>query len=114
MLFFENVIANNPDDFSDDELDGEIPPEESAPSPEELINQQMEPIKRYYLISELLKVQSMLKKMNYDNDILDALIKFSDNISYVNLTIIVPNLIAIINNDLKRLQNARKDSKERV
>lgn len=108
MLFFENVVFEEQDIETDDELSEN--PEEQAPppTPEQEINQHIEPIKRYHLISELMKLQSTLNNSNFSNDILNLLVKFSDNIGYQHLLIIVPGLLASIEDQVKRLNNDKK------
>lgn len=98
ILFFESAVYNNPE-----------PPQEKEveKSPEDEFNEQITPIKRYYLISQLLRIQNNLSVLSYENIILNTIVKFIDNITYQHLIIIVPKLLEQIYSDLKRIQNEK-------
>ncbi|MFW6219367.1 MAG: hypothetical protein ACOC33_00735 [bacterium] len=105
FLFFESNVYNNspPQDNQEPE---EEQSQEDAISQE--IDTSVEPMKRYYLVSKLMKLKSNLDVVNYDNPVLSVLITFIDNISYQNLVIIVPKLLEVIEQDLKRINNNEK------
>ena len=106
ILFFESEVYNKPPPNQNDEMDSNQP-QESLP-PEATIDETIIPIKRYYLISSMLKLQNNLSVINYENQILNMLISFVDNISYDHLKIILPKLLQLISDDLTRLQNEKK------
>lgn len=100
ILFFESEVYNNPPPNQNDEI--------NSNNIESTIDDTLIPIKRYYLITSLLKLQNNLSIMNYENEILNILISFIDNISYQHLTIITPKLLEFISQDLTRIQNEKK------
>lgn len=102
ILFFESEVYNNPPPNQDDEMNSDEIPEDN-------FEEQMIPIKRYYLTTSLLKLQNNLSIINYENEILNTLITFIENISYEHLMIITPKLLEFISQDLTRLKNEKTE-----
>lgn len=92
------------DQQNDQQNDGNEQQEEDILAP-------FEPIKRYHLISQLMKMQNNLRSINYENKILNTLIKFIDNVTYEHLLIIVPKLLKIIEQDLKQHKKNQEKQK---
>lgn len=100
LLFFESVMYNNTQNDQQSEEDQS----EEKQSEEEQVEDvfaSFEPIKRYHLISQLMKMQNNLRTINYENTVLNMLIKFVDNVSYEHLLIIIPKLLNSIEQELK-------------
>lgn len=118
FLFFESVVYNNTlfneqeDQEQQDQEEQQQQEDQEQQNPLEQINAELEPIKKYYMISKLIKLQNNLSSLNYENDILNNLIQFIDNISYNHLIIIVPELLKIVDKDLKSLN--KKQSKDNL
>ena len=80
----------------DPELDGQ---EEIQVDP----NQEILPLKRYYLIGRLKELKSLLDERDIQNDDFDIVIKFMNNLSYNSLVSLANNIIPVVEDQLARL-----------
>lgn len=88
----------------DDEYDVPIPPEDTAEdeSKDELTfdDNELTPIKRYYLINKLTNLKNKLNQVNQYDDNLDLVLQFADSISYATLVKLTKVLIKDINKNI--------------
>ena len=114
FLCFESMIYNNEfiyeQEEQEQEQEGQEGQEQEEQDPYEELNTYMEPVKRYHLINQLIRLQHSLRIVNYENEILNRLIDFVDKISYDHLLIIVPKLLELIQKDVKQISHQEKET----
>lgn len=90
-------------DLDDEEMsgeDGQVAIDQSPATSQELL-----PIRRYYLLEKIRLLKSRLKDYNVQNDDLDVIIKFSNQLSYNSLVSLVVSLLPVIEEQIVRLNN---------
>ena len=65
------------------------------------------PIKKYYLISKLKELKNQLIEYSLQNDELDILLKFADNLSYSSLLNVGLIITDVIGQQLARLKDGK-------
>lgn len=95
-------------DLDDEEMraeDGQVAIDQSPATSQELL-----PIRRYYLLEKIRLLKSRLKDYNVQNDDLDVIIKFSNQLSYNSLVSLVVSLLPVIEEQIVRLNNNAKET----
>lgn len=72
-----------------------------GPTEDEIVNKDMEPIKKLYLIQKLTRLNEVLKDSELFNQELALVLKFGANISYPTLLTMSDKLITVIDQQLK-------------
>ncbi len=95
----------------DEETTGEEIPEDGlgdgGQMQEEGISPDLLPIKKYYLISKLKELKNQLIEYSLQNDELDILLKFADNLSYSSLLNVGLIITDVIGQQLARLKDGK-------
>lgn len=95
----------------DEETTGEEIPEDGlgdgSQMQEEGIPPDLLPIKKYYLISKLKELKNQLIEYSLQNDELDILLKFADNLSYSSLLNVGLIITDVIGQQLARLKDGK-------
>lgn len=83
--------------------DGEYDPELDEVADEVPPFQEILPIKRYYLIERLRELKSKLGQNNIQNEDLNIIVKFANNLSYGSLVSLASGIIPVVEEQLARL-----------
>ena len=90
----------NVEEVPDDELgDGQAQEEQFPPD--------ILPIKKYYLIGQLKELKTQLSEYSLQNDELDTVLKFADNLSYSSLLNVGTALTDVIAQQIARLSDGK-------
>lgn len=92
------------EEVPEDGVDGGVQMQEEGISPDLL------PIKKYYLISKLKELKNQLMEYSLQNDELDILLKFADNLSYSSLINVGLVITDVIGQQLARLKDAKNSN----
>ena len=101
-------VELSPDDYDEDldaEDTGEVGPD-GQPVQQPAFPQELLPIKRYYLLEKIRLLKTRLDDHNIQNDDLDTILKFSNQLSYNSLTSLMASLLPVIEEQIVRLNNA--------